>query len=46
MFCQSLVPLSFHFSSAIPLLDNLIKALSPLLKAKSTMDESLDFSLS
>ena len=31
---------------AIPWWDNLIKVLSPTLKAKSTMDESLDFSLS
>ena len=30
----------------VPWWDNLIKVLSPTLKAKSTMDESLDFSLS
>ena len=31
---------------AEPLLDNLIKVLSPPLKRKSTISESLDFSLS
>ena len=31
---------------AAPLLDNLIKVLSPRLRAKSTMNESLDFSWS
>ena len=38
-------PCLFFFQYASPLLDNIIKVLSPPFKEKLSMDERLDFSL-
>ena len=44
-FTKAKSPFFFFLQYAAPLLDNVIKILSPPLKAKSAMSESLDVNL-